>query len=310
MKKLLVCLTAACLLFASCTPVPDPDNKNTTNNTETNDQTSDQQGDKGENTPEETPQITSDELPEGFTLEGKDGATFFYSAKNKTITLSETEASEYTLSGDFEGQIVVKADDTIINLNNANLSNTDAPVIISDFKFEVSAKKGSTNTINTTGNINSENKIGAITGEKRIKIGGGGTLDISCSVYHGIKSEKTVEIKGSGTFTVSGTMDGSAINCDNFEVETDRTFTLNLKDSKNGIKADESINIESGTFNLSNISKTGFKTDTKKDDAKKEGYDPEKPIIHKIHISSDAKVEYGDVPKKADSETVDIPAES
>ena len=261
MKKLLVCLTAACLLFASCTPVPDPENKNPASNTEKNNQTTGQQDENGD----EESEVISDKLPEGFTLEGKDGATFFYSAKNKTITLSETEASEYTLSGNFEGQIVVKADDTVINLNNANLSNTDAPVIISDFKFEVSAKKDSTNTITTTGNINSENKIGAVTGEKRIKIGGGGTLDISCSVYHGVKSKKTVEVKGGGIFTISGTIEGSAINCDNFEVEADRTFTLNLKDSKNGVKADKNINILSGTFNLTNL-KTGFKTDKFKDD--------------------------------------------
>ena len=261
MKKLLVCLTAACLLFTSCIPVPDPENKTPASNTETNNQTTGQQGENGD----EESEVISDKLPEGFTLEGKDGATFFYSAKNKTITLSETEASEYTLSGNFEGQIVVKADDTVINLNNANLSNTDAPVIISDFKFEVSAKKDSTNTITTTGNINSENKIGAVTGEKRIKIGGGGTLDISCSVYHGVKSKKTVEVKGGGIFTISGTIEGSAINCDNFEVEADRTFTLNLKDSKNGVKADKNINILSGTFNLKNL-KTGFKTDKFKDD--------------------------------------------
>ena len=261
MKKLLVCLTAACLLFAPCTPVPDPENKNPASNTEKNNQTTGQQDENGD----EESEVISDKLPEGFTLEGKDGATFFYSAKNKTITLSETEASEYTLSGNFEGQIVVKADDTVINLNNANLSNTDAPVIISDFKFEVSAKKDSTNTITTTGNINSENKIGAVTGEKRIKIGGGGTLDISCSVYHGVKSKKTVEVKGGGIFTISGTIEGSAINCDNFEVEADRTFTLNLKDSKNGVKADKNINILSGTFNLTNL-KTGFKTDKFKDD--------------------------------------------
>lgn len=48
MKKLLVCLTAACMLFASCIPVPDPENKNPASNTETNNQTPGQQDENGD----------------------------------------------------------------------------------------------------------------------------------------------------------------------------------------------------------------------------------------------------------------------
>ena len=89
-----------------------------------------------------------------------------------------------------------------------------------------------------------------------------------------------IELKGSGNYTFDGGDDSSGINCNSFTVEQDeekpRTFTAIFKDSKNGIKADETIEIGAGTFEFKNITGTALKTD-KKD---KEGAEPADHFIH------------------------------
>ena len=84
-----------------------------------------------------------------------------------------------------------------------------------------------------------------------------------------------IELKGSGNYTFDGGDDSSGINCNSFTVEQDeekpRTFTAIFKDSKNGIKADETIEIECGSFHFKNITGTALKTD-KQDEEQKEHY--------------------------------------
>jgi len=229
-------------------------------------------------------------VTDAFKIEGADEAST-YTQEGNVITLTEKGTPEYTLSGPFEGQIVVKAKGTVLKLNGVTLTNKDKPAIQADLKVEIKTVENTKNVIKTTGEANKENKIGAINGEKAVEIGGSGELEVSGSVYHGIKADDC-EVKGSGKITVSGTDKGSAINCNNFNVKADKTFTLNLKDSKTGIKADKNITILSGTFNLSNLG-TGFKTDKFADDGK----------THKIEISSNATVNYADsVTKKTDTD--------
>lgn len=264
MKKLLVCLTAACLLFASCIPVPDPENKNQASNTETNNQTTGQQGENGD---EESEAEKSE-----FKIEGADKYSLWEKSEDgKTITLKTGEGAaenyvpEYTLSGDFAGQIISTIKGTVLKLNGVKLTNKDAPVISAPLKIEIKTLKDTENTITTTGTKDKNNKTGAITGEKKVEIGGSGTLIVAGNIRHGIKG-KEVELKGSGIITVSATDVGSAINCNTFTVEAlnsdgvPHSFTANLKDSANGVKADKNIDILSGTFNLTNL-ETGFKTD-------------------------------------------------
>ena len=85
---------------------------------------------------------------------------------------------------------------------------------------------------------------------------------------HGIKADE-VKAKGNGKYYVAGTSKGSAINCNTFLIEEDKTVTLILGNAKNSIKADESITISSGTLWFEGIT-TGMKTDTLDDDDTKE----------------------------------------
>lgn len=241
-------LTAAALSFYSCKPTTD-------NNT--------------------------DKTP-AFTITGADEAST-YTQEGNVITLTAEGTPEYVLTGTFEGKIIVKAKGTVLKLNGVTLTNASAPVIDAELKVEIKAEENTENTITTTGAYDENNKIGAINGAKKVEIGGSGKLTVSGSVCHGIKASD-MEVKGSGIYTVSGNKEGSAINCNNFDVKAGKTFTLNLKDSKNGIKADKNITILSGNFNLTNL-KNDFKTD------KNDGEE------HKIDIKN-AHITYTNVTNK------------
>ena len=190
----------------------------------------------------------------------------------KTITFEPTkEEVEYTLSGSFEGQIINKTKGTVFFLNGVSLSNTEGiPAVYGELKTEIKAAENTVNTITVSGEA-IDSKSGALQCEKTLEIGGSGTLTVTCENAHGVKASK-VELKGSGTFTFDGGSDSSAVNCNEFVVDEDKTFTANFKDSKNGIKADETITIASGTFNFENITKAALNTDTSKDDATKEHF--------------------------------------
>lgn len=191
---------------------------------------------------------------------------------NKTVTIigdkviisPKKEDQEYTISGYFCGQIVNRTKNTVINLDNVYLENTNGEAAIyGDAKFKLSAERGTTNYIVSTGE-NSQ-KGAALQCKKNMVIGGSGTLYVLGSVYHGAKADD-VKIKGSGNFYFKGTSKGAALSCHNLTVEAEKTFNAYFLDSKNGIKADETINIASGNFYLYGNS-TGLKTDTLEDSA-------------------------------------------
>ena len=217
----------------------------------------------GPKTPEEIPESPAYTItaPEG------QGATIKISEDGKTITLEpEADGIEYTITGDFEGQIINKRKGTVIVLNNVNLKNTEGKAAIyGELKTEIECEQNSTNTITVTGEADKTYGKAAVLCEKAIEIGGAGTCTISCENGHGVKG-KDVELKGKGNY-VFGPAKDSAINCNDFEVKADKTFTATFKDAKNGIKADNTISIKSGTFIFENITKVALKTDTSADDA-------------------------------------------
>lgn len=191
--------------------------------------------------------------------------TIIIDEEAKTITFApEAEKTEYTFKGAFDGQIINKTKNTVIILSNATLKNSDGKAAIyGELKTEIKAAEHTINTISTDKKVDVKATVYC---EKGLEIGGAGTLTITSAndKTHAVKASK-VELKGSGTFTFDGGSDASAINCNEFTVEEEKTFTANLKDSKNGIKADKTIEIASGTFNFENVI-TALKTDTSKDD--------------------------------------------
>ncbi|MCR5724907.1 MAG: carbohydrate-binding domain-containing protein [Treponema sp.] len=182
--------------------------------------------------------------------------------KNVVIIAPAKEDVVYTLSGYFNGQIIVKTKNTVLKLKDAYLENTAGEAAVyGESKFELSPVAGSVNYIVSSGK--SKSKGGAVQCAKDIVLGGSGTLYVSGAVYHGIKGDD-VKIKGSGTHYLQGTASGAALNCESLTVEPGKTFNAYFLNSKNGIKADSEIIIASGNFYLYGNG-TALKTDRKKD---------------------------------------------
>ncbi len=182
------------------------------------------------------------------------------------IEIAPTEENQiYTISGYFLGQIVVKTKNTSIKLNNAFLENASGnPAIICLEKTEISTAKDSENYIVSFGGFSSN---AAIQCKKDVVFGGSGKLYVKGRVCHGIEAEDA-KIKGSGAFYFEGTKNGSALKCDSFSVEDEKTFSAYFINSKNGIKANETIEIASGNFYFYN-NQVALKTDSPSKDTKK-----------------------------------------
>ena len=226
----------------------------------------------------------------------------------KTITLAPaTNKQKYKISGEFEGQIINKTKGTVIVLSNAKLTNTQGKAaIFGEDDTEISADKDTQNTITVTGTADKTYGVGAVQcgikkNYKDLEIGGSGSLTITCENGHGVKADD-IKLKGSGTFVFDGGAKNSAINCNVFLVKEEKTFTATLKDSENGIKADKSITINSGTFNFENLT-TALKTD------KTENYDPTDPNAtteHFISISTSVNINFTNCSKNFDSDVEPI----
>ena len=187
--------------------------------------------------------------------------------KNKIVIKPASENVTYTISGYFNGQIVNKTKNTILKLKNAYIENTSGePAIYGDAKTEISTTKDTSNYVVSSGKAKSGAKVSAIECRKNLVLGGSGKLSVKGTLYHAVKADD-VKIKGSGVFFFEATDKGSCINCHSLAVEKDKTFAAYFLNSKNAVKADNTILIQSGDFFIYDNA-TAFKTDTKKDDPK------------------------------------------
>ncbi|MBQ7538434.1 MAG: carbohydrate-binding domain-containing protein [Treponema sp.] len=186
-------------------------------------------------------------------------------SKGKIILAPKKEGSVYTISGYFNGQIQNKTKNTVIRLSNAFIENSSGEAAIyGEAKTEISSVGGSVNYVLSAGK--SHDKTAAFQCRKNIEIGGSGSIYFIGNVYHGVKGDD-VKLKGSGNLYFQGTKEGSGINCENLLVEKEKSFKAYFLNSKNGVKADFTINVASGNF-FFNGNKTALKTDSRKDDPK------------------------------------------
>ena len=197
-----------------------------------------------------------------LTITPQDAVTV---TRHKITIAPAQENVEYTVSGYFNGQIVVTTKNTTVRLKDAYLENTSGKAALRcEAKTAVSAAKDSTSYIVSSGRSASKNA--ALQGKRTLVLGGAGTLYVRGNVCHAVEAEDA-KIKGTGTFYLQGTRNGSALNCHTLEVEREKTFTAYFLNSKNGIKADRTITVASGTFCLYDNG-TALKTDTAKDSKK------------------------------------------
>ena len=167
-------------------------------------------------------------------------------ANGKNVSI--TNGGSYELAGEYESVTVNTDKDVTLNLNNAEITNSNGPGI--------NVVSGDTVTINLSGTnkvtaTTTEDLDGAIYSKADLVFSGTGSLEVK-SNYDGIVSKDTLVIEN-GTYTINTDDDGIR-GKDSVEI-SDGTFTINA--SGDGIKStnDEDstkgyISIEGGTFNI------------------------------------------------------------
>ena len=173
-----------------------------------------------------------------FSISSADG-TYTKSGSVYTITSGGT----FTLSGVLNGQIVVNAGDSAdvtLELNGVTITyGTDSPIkIVSADSVDISAKSGSTNTINDTRSAktttDSSQGEGAIYAKSDLKFKGSGTLVVNAGYNNGIHTTKDLTIQ---------------------------KLTLTVTARNNAIKGNNSITVTSGTVTAISTHGDGMKTE-------------------------------------------------
>ena len=153
-----------------------------------------------------------------------------------------TSAGTYTLSGKFEGQILVNAKDQEVglDLNGVSISyDKDSPIkILKAEKVEISAKKDTENIVKDLRDHkveDDENQFeGAIAAKADLELKGKGKLVVEGNYNNGVHSTKDVKIKN---------------------------LTLKVTGYNNAIKGKDSVTIESGTIQAYAQTGNGIKTE-------------------------------------------------
>jgi hypothetical protein len=161
-----------------------------------------------------------------------------------------SEEGEYDLSGTLVGMIYVHAEDgeVVLNLNGVTMSYASNSVIYCDSgdKLEISAKKGTTNTITDLRSVQTEDVDGQ----------GGGV----------IYSKVDTKLKGTGELSVIGTYNNGIHVTKDLEIQK---LTLTAKAINNALKGNDSLTINSG--NITAISSGGDALKTTDSDVSSKG---------------------------------------
>lgn len=153
-----------------------------------------------------------------------------------------TTGGEYDFKGTMDKQIYIDAEgeEVVLNLNGVTLNYSEnSPIyVVSADKVEISAKKDTTNFINDSRAIYTEDEDGQgkgaiYVGDGDLKLKGKGSLEINASYYNGIHCKDDVEIKN---------------------------LNLKINSVNHGVKGNDSITIESGNLDI-NCGGDGFKTE-------------------------------------------------
>ena len=197
-------------------------------------------GDASDNGASNAANNTSEEYP--FTITyviGSEGAyTVTSSGSNYTVTFSGiSEASEYTIAGILNGNIVIDAGENDFELSLAGVtitSTTEVPIYIASGEdVSISAKKNTTNYV--------YDKRTGLTED-----------DTSASIY----SKCDLKLKGNGKLVVISA-NGGIHSKDNLSV---KNLTLYVTCEDNCLKGNDGVKITSGTITLNALSGDVIKT--------------------------------------------------
>ena len=217
-----------------------------------------------------------------FSIIG-DGVEGVWSSDNKTYTISVAAAkSSFTLTGYFEGQIIIDTANELssykgveLSLEGACLVSKSGPNI--DYQptsknVEIVAKNGTENYVINLGEANDDC---AVVSAKNIEIDGKGTLNVLTLTGHCFNADDTIRLYSAPTLNLTSGHDaihakefvannGEAAGTADYKVFAGTLNVLSAKsqafDCTSG-KGKGAIDLTSGTFNITNC-ESAFKTDT------------------------------------------------
>ncbi len=167
------------------------------------------------------------------------GTAGAYSLTGNTLTFSGiTEKSEYSLSGEFYGNILIDGGENKLTLDLEGVkisSYTECPIYASGDKLSLSAKKGTENYII----------------DYRAEV----TDDaaVSACVY----SECDLALQGKGTLKIKSVNNNGVHSKDDLEV---KNLALQVECKDNALKGNDGVTVESGTLTLIATLGDGIKT--------------------------------------------------
>lgn len=229
---------SATILFSACSSNTEDDTNIEDQATITN-TTNDKEDEDGA-WKEHTATIT---LGDSITYEGTG-----ISVSGGEITISE--GGDYTISGTLSnGMIIVNSSDKVkLRLNNANIHNEDGPAIyiLDAKKAFITMEEGSVNMMSDGSVYSSSYDVkGTIFSNDTLEIKGNGTLNVTSSYSHGIKSDDDIIIEN-GIINITAATDGLHAN-DNITISGG---TISITAGSDGIESEGDIVIDGGTLNF------------------------------------------------------------
>lgn len=236
MKKVVLSLALSLLLIVSLTACGNTTSNNTSSKVKTTAEPTVLTSTKVHDAVTDA-SIDAEETNEEFTLTSEVENGFSLEGNVYIISL----AGEYTASGCLEGQILIDCDDDVtLNLSGTTIvCDFDSPIkSVGDGELTISAKKGTDNVVKDTRSTkttdDSNQGAGAIYSKSDLKLQGKGTLVVSGSYNNGIHTKDDLKIKN---------------------------LSLKVTAFNNGIKANDSFTMESGTVVIISTNGDGIKTE-------------------------------------------------
>lgn len=240
-----------------------------------------QTGTEGGSTPQQThPDAEALKKKYGaFSIVTERGNDYVLSDDGKVCTISVgAEKGSYTLSGYFEGRIIINNKDGLttykgvkLNLDNACILSTLGTTIeyLPDKKnVELVAKRETENYV-----INSSEEGDAVLSHNNLEVDGKGTLHLNAATGHALNAEDTVRFYDATTVDIIAGHDG--IHAEHFVTDNEETLAADFEAFSGTVKilyafsqgfdctnskATGTIEIASGTFEIENC-ESAFKTD-------------------------------------------------
>lgn len=182
--------------------------------------------------------IEVSEVDSDFEMSTSDGE---YSKSGNIYTI--TKGGTYTLSGKFNGQILIEAgEDDVVVLELAGVSisyGEDSPIkAVSGSKLEISAKKDTENSVTDTRSAK--------------------TVDSESQGEGAISADLDLKLKGTGTLVVTGNYNNAVHTTKDLTIQK---LTLKATGYNNALKGKDSVTIISGTIQLYALTGNGIKTE-------------------------------------------------